>query len=238
MKIGITGDLHLPFGHPLYLSFCQDIFEAWDVKHIHHIGDIIDACAWGFWETNPDGLSAESEAIEAKRDLEDWVAVFPKATVSIGNHDQRHFRKAKKAGIPERFMQPYAEVWGTPKWQWKMSHEFDGVTFLHGTGSSGKDAAINRAIQTRRSIIMGHCHSYAGVKHHTNDHDRIFGMNVGCGIDISAYAFNYGKDFPVRPVLGCGVLVDGAPYFEAMPCGPGEKYHKSRASKKRRKTLI
>ena len=33
-------------------------------------------------------------------------------------------------------------------------------------------------------------------------------MNVGCGIDIDAYAFAYGKYDKNRPTLGCGIVFD------------------------------
>ena len=41
-------------------------------------------------------------------------------------------------------------------------------------------------------------------------------MNVGCGIDAKAYAFNYGKDSRKKPILSCGVVIDGKPYLEIM----------------------
>jgi hypothetical protein len=31
-------------------------------------------------------------------------------------------------------------------------------------------------------------------------------MAVGCGIDKNAYAFEYGRDFKKRPILGCGIV--------------------------------
>jgi hypothetical protein len=34
-------------------------------------------------------------------------------------------------------------------------------------------------------------------------------MQVGCGIDNSQYAFAYGKSFPKKPILGCGLVLDG-----------------------------
>lgn len=232
MKIGIIGDIHAPFTHPLYMDFCADTFSSWGANVVHGIGDIVDAHALSFWDHDPNGLSAESEAEAAALDVADWYKMFPALTVSIGNHDERQFRVAKHAGLPDRFIRPYADVWRTPKWDWQFSHEFDGVLFEHGTGSSGKDAAMNRAIQKRISVVMGHVHSYAGVKFHANERSRVFGMNVGCGIDVDSYAAAYGKNFPIRPVLGCGVLIDGHPYFEIMPCGVSEKYHKSRKPRK------
>lgn len=236
MRVGIVGDIHLPFTHPKYLRFCQDTFNAWGVRKVHFIGDIVDNHAISAsWDHDPNGFSARDEYEAAKKELAKWLKVFPRATVSIGNHDARHFRTANKVGINNDFLKGYREVWGTPKWDWAYSHAYDGVLYEHGSGTSGKDAAINRAIQKRRSLVMGHVHTYAGVKWHTNEFSRIFGMNVGCGIDIDAYAFAYGKDFPVRPVLGCGVVVDEVGYFIPMACGDGERYARHLRSKQRRR---
>lgn len=229
MRIGIVGDVHEPFTHPMYRRFVQDVFTQWRVNHVHFIGDIVDLHALSFWEHDPNGMSAEGESAEAARGVEAWRETFPRATVSIGNHDERQYRKARKAGIPDRFIRDYRDVWNTPKWDWQFSHTFDGVLYEHGTGTSGKDAAFNRAHQKRCSLVMGHVHSYPGVKWHANEFNRIFGMNVGCGVDNDAYAMAYGKAFPIRPVLGCGVVIDGYPYFEPMPCGVGEAYHRGAA---------
>lgn len=237
MRIGVVGDVHEPFSHPLYLQFCQDTFESWGVQQVHLIGDIVDLHSLSFHEQNPNGMSAYDETALARRRVAEWYKTWPRATVSIGNHDERHFRKARKEGVPDLYLRDFAEVWGTPKWDWQLFHKFDDIRFQHGTGSSGKDAAINQACQRRISVVQGHTHCWAGVKYHTNDDSRIFGMNVGCGIDISSYAAEYAKDFANRPTLGCGVVIDGTAYFEPMPCGTGEKYHRSRASKRRLKGL-
>lgn len=230
MRLGIIGDIHEPFCHPMYQRFIQDTFEAWGVTKTHFIGDIVDGHALGFWDHNPNGMSAGNEHEKAYEGVQSWYNLFPNSTVSIGNHDERHFRVARKAGIPDNYVKGYKIVWGTPKWDWQLSHKYDDTLLEHGTGTSGKDGAINRAIEKRCNLIIGHIHSYAGVKFHTSDYSRIFGMNVGCGIDIDGYAFDYGKPFAIRPVLGCGILIDNVyPYFEIMPCGPGEKYHRSRA---------
>ena len=38
--------------------------------------------------------------------------------------------------------------------------------------------------------------------------DKIFGLQVGCGIDRKAYAFSYGKDFAKKPVIGSGLVLE------------------------------
>lgn len=229
MRVGIVGDIHLPFEHPQYLQFCRDVFKAWKVEHVHLIGDVVDGHALSFWEHNPNGSSAEDEACLAADKMREWKRRFKRATVSVGNHDARHFRQARRSGIPDRYVKSYAEVWETPGWDWRESHVIDGVLYEHGVGTSGKDAAINRAMQKRCSTVIGHVHSWAGSKWNANEFDRIFGMNVGCGINVDAYSFEYCTPFAVRPVLGCGVVIDGLwAYFEPMNCGKREEYYKGR----------
>jgi hypothetical protein len=232
MIVGIPGDLHEPFTHPGYLRFCADTFDRFKVRRRVYAGDIVDLHALGFYDHDPNGKSASDEAREAQEGVTEWHDTLGKADVCIGNHDARHFRAAIKAGISEKFLKGYKEVWETPDWNWKFEHRIDEVLYEHGTGSSGKDAAFNRAVAQRCSVVIGHVHSYAGVKYHANPFSRIFGLNVGCGIDIGAYAFEYGKMFPVRPILGCGIVIDGDhAFFVPMPCGRGEKYHRSRFTK-------
>lgn len=234
-RLGLIGDTHEPFCHPMYRRFCIDTFNKFKVNKIHHVGDVVDNHAINFHEHDPNGHSAGDETALARKAVQRWVASFPEATVSVGNHDELHYRQAKANGTPTCFLKTYREVWGTPKWKWDYEHEIDGVLLPHGTGTSGKNAAINLAVNRRMSVAMGHIHSWGGVMYHTNPNDRIFGLQVGCGIDIRAYVFAYGRTFPVRPTLGCSVIIDGEfPIFVPMACGRGERYHRSRAGKKRR----
>jgi len=56
--------------------------------------------------------------------------------------------------------------------------------------------------------VVGHSHSFGGVSYLASRNDIIFGLNVGCGIDVDHMAFSYGKNFPKKPTLGCGVVLD------------------------------
>ena len=235
MIVGVVGDAHLPWAHPLYLEFCIDVFTKHKVDTIVNIGDVIDHHCLSFWDSNPNGYGPEGEAEEATIELERWYRHFPYSRVCIGNHDARHYRKARKSGIPDRFIRGYSDVWDTPEWTWEFDHVIDDVMYSHGTLSSGKTPAYNRAMKNRCSTVIGHCHHAGGIKYHSNRVSRIFGMDTGCGIDVGAYAFEYGTESPDRPILGCGVVVDGVvPYWYAMPIGAGEKYCRSKAKKGRR----
>ena len=230
MRVGVVPDLHLPFDHPMFLRFCKDMFRKWKVNAIHFAGDIVDAHALSFHDPEMDAHGAEDEAELAAESMQKWKKAFPNATVSIGNHDQRHYNRAKRYGIPSRYLRTYDDIWETPGWNWDTSHEIDGVIYEHGIGTSGKNAALNRAIHKRKSVVIGHIHTFAGVGWHMSDHDRIFGLNSGCGIDIDTYAFHYSRPMVNRPSLGCGIVLDGEDaYWEPMKCGPKEKYHKRMA---------
>ena len=208
-NIGVIADTHAPFTHPAYLDFCSEVFERYNVETVIHIGDEIDHHANSFHEKDPDGHSSGKEAELAQKEMDRWFARFPNVYVCIGNHTARIYRKAQAGGLSKRFLRSYEETWGAPEgWQWAMFWQFHGVMFTHGTGSSGKTAHRLRAEKNRQPTVIGHVHSHAGADYLASHRDIIWGMNVGCGINIESYAFEYGKDFPDRPLLSCGLVLD------------------------------
>lgn len=234
-NLGIVGDLHEPFTHPMYRRFVYDTFSYFRVDRVHFTGDVSDGHALSYHEHNPNGLSAGDEYEITKAKVAGWYKTWPNSSVSIGNHDELLYRKARTYGLPEKMLKSYSQIWETPRWDWDFEHRVDGNLLTHGTGTSGKNGAINFAIQRRCSVASGHLHSWSGIQYHANSDSIIFGMSVGCGIDPRAYAFEYGKNFVVRPVLSCAVILDGVqPIIVAMPCGKGQKYHRSRAGRKKR----
>jgi hypothetical protein len=60
-------------------------------------------------------------------------------------------------------------------------------------------------------------HTKAGIQWYVGRHYKIFGMNVGCGIDHKSYAMAYAYDFP-KPVISCGVVLNNGklPIVEPM----------------------
>ena len=85
--------------------------------------------------------------------------------------------------------------------------------FEHGEHVSGSGAALNAAKQNRINTVIGHQHSFGGVSYIDNFDSTLWGMNTGCMIDTTRYAFNYAKKFRNKPTLGTGVIVDGVPHF-------------------------
>jgi hypothetical protein len=232
-RVLCIGDIHEPVAHAGYLRFCQDLYAKYDCNRVVIIGDIADFTAISFHKAHPECPGPKDEAELTKRAIRKWRKAFPQADVTIGNHDARVISIAEENAIPKMFLRDHAEVWDTPDWNWVYDIIIDDVYYFHGTGNSGKYPAGNVRDKMSMSVVMGHNHARAGVCWKANPLRRFFGMDVGCGINIDAYQFAYGKHCKERPILAAGVVLDGVPFHEIMPCGKGERYHKSKFKKRR-----
>lgn len=215
----VIGDLHLPFIHKDYLAHCQRVQEKYNCDEIVFIGDVFESHALGFWPHDPSGMSAGSELSQAIASAQPWYKAFPVAKICIGNHDERYFRQAFKAGIPTAYLRGYNEVFKCPdNWNWQHGHTMDNVLYAHGTGYTGKDAAMRVASESMMSAVIGHTHSWGGVQWIGTHNAAIFALNVGCGVDESAYPMRYAAHMRRKPVLGCGVVLDSGrvAHFEPM----------------------
>ena len=213
----VISDSHIPFEHKYYLDFCLEIKDRVKCGTVVHIGDIIDNHSISYHEHDPNGRSPIDEMREADNHLKRWFSAFPFLSLCKANHDLVD-RKAKTVGLPERVFRPFRDIWGLPKgWKNEFSFEIDGVIYQHGTGYSGDNAHIKAAYNNRQSTVIGHTHSFGGVGYMANEKDCIFGMNVGCGIDRHSYAFEYGRDFKKKPILGVGVVTDKGKYAQFLP---------------------
>jgi hypothetical protein len=182
------------------------------------MGDVFDGHSYSFHEANPNEMSPGYEVEMARKRIVPWTKAFPVADICIGSHDARPFRKASSVGMPSTFIKAYNDIWGLPKtWIWDWKFEYQNIIFTHGN-RSGSYAHVNIARDNRKSTVSAHVHSSAGVHFLSSDYDLIWGMNVGCLINIKEYAFAYAKDYTQRPVIGCGVVLNNStlPLFIPM----------------------
>ncbi|KKN48381.1 hypothetical protein LCGC14_0653280 [marine sediment metagenome] len=225
-RVLVIGDLHAPVTRKHYLRFCKNQYKKFKCNKVVFIGDVVDWTSISFHVTNPECPGPADEYRLALQCIQQWRRAFPKAMVMIGNHDRRPHRKAEKEGIFPKLLRNYDEVWKTPQWKWVTSCIIDEVYYCHG---DGKGAGINPAYNTAKnmgmSVVMGHTHSKAGIKWLVNPLRRWFGMDVGTGIDDSAFAFSYAKEQTYRSILSCGVVLNGMPQHIMMEVGKGERYH-------------
>jgi predicted phosphodiesterase len=229
MNVGIVGDPHEPASRAGYLDFCSDTFEEHEVDEVVCIGDLVDWHAVSFHARQPECPGPADEYHLALERVQRWATRFPKLKWTLGNHDERAARLARTVSIPEFMLKPYNEIWGVPDWEIGFDFMIDGVFYTHGTGTSGVHPAWNKMNKSKMSVVMGHCHSRAGVKFGSNRLKRYFGLDVGCGVDDRTWQFAYGKNLDERSMLACAVVKDGwQPISIPMRCSRGEKYHDSR----------
>lgn len=208
----VIPDTQLPFGHQDAIAFLKAVKKKYKPTRIVHIGDFFDLHALSDYNHDPDGMSAGTELKRAQEDAKAYYKLFPKCEVIAGNHDKRIYRRALSCGIPKEFLVGY-DVWMKfPKgWTIHDSVEIDEVLYIHGEGYSGYNGHRMAATKNMQSTVIGHIHSHAGIAYMASHKALFWGMNVGCLIDVYAYAFAYGKHLPNKPILSCGIIDKGIP---------------------------
>tara|TARA_R100000231_G_C5327617_1_gene165330 strand:+ start:1851 stop:2567 length:717 start_codon:yes stop_codon:yes gene_type:complete len=202
-RILVIGDLHAPFTLDGYFEFCKTTYAKFNCNQVIFIGDIIDNHYSSFHTTDPDGMGGGDELDMAIDCIQEWVEEFPKADVCIGNHDRMIMRKAFESQIPKRWIKSYNEVLNT-NWNWGERFVYDGVQYVHGEGGTARTKGKNDMMST----VQGHIHTQAYTEWMVGRNFRVFGMQVGCGIDCTAYAAAYAKHFK-KQAIGCGVVLGG-----------------------------
>lgn len=211
------GDMHYPFAHPDCVPFLKAIKKKYKPTQVVCMGDELDSASLSNYDINPDGLSPGDELAAAIEGLQDVYAEFPNVKVCESNHTVRVYKRAFKSGIPKAFLKSYRDFLEAPKgWEWAERWEIDDVIYEHGEPHTGRNAAIQATMLNMQSTVIGHVHSFGGVQYFANYKQSIFGFNVGCLIDNSAYAFDYAKMHKAKPTLGAGIINKGVPEFIPM----------------------
>jgi hypothetical protein len=211
----IISDLQIPFEAHQALPFCREVQKTLKIPaaNVLCVGDETDGYHGGDWPKDPDAhLSAVDELREAKERLKDWYRAFPRMKLAVSNHMLRWSRKAFNAQIPSQILKPWADIIEAPAtWIWKerwdipTRHPF---SIIHGMGYSGMNGHRQAALTLGRSVAIGHLHSHGGIAQVRTETQTLWGMNVGCLIDVDAFAFKYGKYSKDKPTLGVGAVVD------------------------------
>lgn len=217
----VIGDCHCPGMHEEYVDFLRDTAKAWRADRFVHIGDFVDWHAISYHPSENGTPTGEDEVALARKQVSKIHKAFPKVDWLLGNHDCLPSRRvADIAGWPSGMLKTYTEFWGLSGWRQHERFtrlEIDGVLYSHGeVGGGGKHPAILQATKHFQSIVIGHFHSSFGVQWHANENHRVFGMSVGCGVDWRKLQFSYGRKMANKPILGCGVVIDGQ-YAYAEP---------------------
>lgn len=214
-RVLVIGDTHCPAMFAGYPTFLEDMYDQWSCDRVVHIGDLADFHAISFHQKEFGLESIETELDMARHQVSELTAVFPEVEYLTGNHSALPLRQAKEVGLPPSMMLSLSELMELPEgWNIHPRHHdlvIDDVIYRHGDkGRSNQiNAAYLNAQNEFRSVVQGHLHAQAGVVYGANQKTRFFGLQVGCGTDPRSPYMNYSKVYAKRPLLGCGIVIDG-----------------------------
>ncbi len=221
-RVLVIGDTHAPAMHTGYISFLKRIEKKYKCNRVVHIGDLVDWNAISFHEKDPAMPGPAEEYKLALRQVRRLHKAFPKVDYMIGNHSDLPARKAALVGLPTEVMVPFKELWGLDGWNIHSRYSdlrIDDVIYRHGDKGKGgsRIAALGNAQGEHCSLVQGHLHSQFGIEFAANHERVIWGMQVGCGVTPDHPAMKYSRVYTQRPILGCGVVINGEPALERMP---------------------
>ena len=76
----------------------------YNCNRVVFIGDVIDNHYSSYHESDADGLGGGQELELAISKIANWYQAFPKAHVTIGNHDRLIMRKAQTSAVPKKWI--------------------------------------------------------------------------------------------------------------------------------------
>jgi metallophosphoesterase superfamily enzyme len=199
----VVGDLHEPFCLDTYLDFCLEQYNKYNISDVIFIGDIVDNHYSSYHETSADGMGGADELELSIKRIARWYKAFPVAKVIIGNHDRMIMRKAQTSAIPSKWIKSYKEVLEVPNWDFLERYEQDNVQYIHGEGGTARTKCRADMMNT----VQGHLHTQCYTEWYVGMKFRVFGTQVGCGINHESYAMAYAK-YGKKPAIGCTVVLE------------------------------
>lgn len=211
-KVLVIPDLQIPYHHRDSFKFLKALYDKFKPTKVVCVGDEVDQYMLSSYDHSPDALSAGDEYGAALEYMQTLYKLFPQVSVCTSNHTSRVLKKAARAGIPKDYLKTIKEFMQAPKgWNWSTRHEIDSVRYEHGDDVTGLVPHRTSAISNRQSTVIGHHHSSAGIHYISNSSEMIFGMNVGCLIDMTTVAFEYCKTHKMKSTLSAGLVDRGIP---------------------------
>jgi hypothetical protein len=202
-RVLVIGDLHEPFCLDGYLDFCIEQKEKFNCNKIVFIGDVIDNHFSSYHETDANGLGGSDELDFAIKKIARWRDAFPVATVIIGNHDRIIMRKAQTSAVPTKWIREYKDVLEVPQWDFLDRLVIDDVQYIHGEAGTARTKCKSDMMST----VQGHLHTQAYTEWVVGQKFKVFGTQVGCGINHNSYAMAYAKRGK-KPAIGCVVVLN------------------------------
>ncbi len=211
-------DIHIPYEHKRALQFCKELKKDFDIpdSNIYSVGDILDLYNFSRWPKSPEAKHTVNQEIELAREkLRKWAAAFPEMKICHSNHDMRVMRKAIEADLPSQVIRGIEEIFEFPD-EWQLKEQFIVMANkceMIVTHGEEYPEALDAAMAYGINAIQGHHHNKAGVRYRKTKMQQLFGLSVGCLVDTESFAFSYGDKHKQKPVIGCGLVLNGVPHF-------------------------
>lgn len=220
-RILVLPDIHAPWVDWTALKQVKKWHDTHKPDLVIQLGDLTDQKIWSRWQADTDDVSPCQEFLETEETLGKIHKWFPKMIILRGNHDERVKSRAIESGIPSRMFKDVDEVFNYKGWTWwsrterlRVNTPKGEVLFMHGDEMGGTPVQKSRLLGV--SVVTGHTHKVTLGYTQTDKH-HIFGMDMGCLMDINSKAARYAQSNPISASIGFGVIEKGVPYF--VPCG-------------------
>jgi hypothetical protein len=217
-RVFVISDMHIPYHHVDLIPFLKAVKKHLKPDKVVCTGDEIDFHSMSFHDKDPELFSPSMELEEAKDYLKNVFKIFPEVDVLESNHGSLVYRKGKFHGIPRSVLKSYNDVLEAPV-GWKWHNELivplaggSSCYFTHGKSANGLKLSQNMGM----CVVQGHFHSKFDIQYWANPNALYWAMTVGCMIDDSSLAFAYNKSTLQRPLIGCGIILDGQPKLLPM----------------------
>jgi hypothetical protein len=239
-RILLISDLHCPYQHKDALAFLAALKAKYDPDRVVNLGDELDYHAMSFHDSDPDLASAGAELQKGREVLWELEKMFPKMDLVDSNHGSMAYRKAKANGMPRHLILNYRDaVFGERRadgaivrpagrgdgWVWHPSLDIvlptgNNLHVIHG----GSKNTIANVKQYGCCFAQGHHHGSFELVYNGTPKALNWGGSFGCLIDDASYAFAYNKLTSARPVIGCGIVIDGQPKLLPMVLAKGGRW--------------
>lgn len=217
-RILAISDLHVPYHHPDTFRFLAALKQKYRPTRIVFLGDEVDHHGMSFHDSDPDLWSAGHEIENAIEYMRELYAMFPRADLIDSNHGSMAYRKALHHGIPRRYIRTYREVLQAPAtWNWHLDLQLTTpdkrrIFFHHGLSKDVMRVVARKGM----CVVQGHYHTEFRIGYVASTPLTLWGMAVGCSIDDTCLAFAYNKTNLETPILGHGLILEGAPKLAPM----------------------
>lgn len=222
----VIPDQHAPYQHPDALSFLKTVADKFQPDAVVNLGDELDYHALSFHDSDPNLDAAGAELEKGKAWLRDLAIVFPDMFVCHSNHGSMVYRRGKAHGIPVQAIKSYRDII-FPTWKddgvgagWAWAHEWHlstGEGYL-GTALFRHQASspLLEAAHEQSNLWVGHNHGRFQIEYAASSALLYYGATAGCLVDRESLAFAYGKNTKNKPILGCGLILNGRPFLIPM----------------------